>query len=805
MTTANLTIIDNETVVQYTSSGESAFVYPFPILAANELRVSVDQVDQLLTVHYTISGIGDAGGGTVTFVSATTSGELITIWQDMPFKRLTGFNTGAAVLTGQALNTEFARQVRHDQQLRREIGLALRLQVDDPLSGQDMVVPTQVTRAGKFLAFDASGKPTVSDGSGGGDTSLRGDLASTAASLGNQLVAITKTNAEDSAGVTIVGPAKDLGDPERYKANTTPGTTDMSAGFVDAFSVDSRDLQIIDRHVVGDVTASAGIDGHGRGEVLALLGSATAFNLVNDDVFGLWSNHHFQNLRLDMIGAAAPRTIHGFMYPDTPSSPAKTLAGRNMWTNVVIKHADIAIYQPTGNFGTVLNYCSLENCNYGVFGVESNTPQIMHPGFLQAYGGQISGARKAAVYLKCPTESVNGSIIQNTSIQDNWGHGVYLDGWNLAVEPFTLNCVHFENNDANGDGTIDLGFGRGAETIRDLMCHDVDLIRIIGTPVTGDVGMEFNNSMALMDNCWFGMASLLQQDASSVVVCTNANLNGITHLADVEIVSLVQQRMPSGANGATMIARIPHRTRIVRELPGSGVGVYGQSFAHADVDLTGSGGTGTRTKGSPGLYKHYNKYTALLASTSYVSAELIALVQNKWYAYSMLIRKSAFDLANVKYMNGTVHLVQAGENILDNNVLDDEWVTIGGVCEFDGTSGNARQLITTDAGSVPDISLGESQVVQFDNQREATAYFNRGDFWDSKDYDYSGVATLSGGTLAIDFSTEGFDDQPDTAYGIQLTSDSATNARPSAQATTGFTITGGTTDDVEWKVYRRDL
>ena len=161
---ANLAISDNDTVVQYTSIGESIFPFPFPFLDNDEIKVSVNQALQVLGVDYTLSGLGDAGGGTVTFTSATTAGELITIWQDMPFKRLTGFSTGAATLAGEDLNTEFARQVRHDQQVRRDIRRALRLPVDDSVSGTDMELAPVATRKGLFLRFaDVTGAPEYSE------------------------------------------------------------------------------------------------------------------------------------------------------------------------------------------------------------------------------------------------------------------------------------------------------------------------------------------------------------------------------------------------------------------------------------------------------------------------------------------------------------------------------------------------------------------------------------------------------------------------------------------------------------------
>lgn len=235
---ANLAINDNDTAIQYTSIGESIFTFPFPFLANDEIKVSVDQVDKTITVDYTLSGSGAAAGGTVTFNTATTIGEIITIWQDMPFKRLTGFATGAATLLGEDLNTEFVRQIRHDQQIRRDIRAALRLAPDDTQAAVDMELPTQTTRAGKALAFDAAGKPTVLTLVSSEDASLRADLASQAASLGNNLVAYTKEDDETTAGATIFDASKfptPIRDVSRYVSDNT-GVSDISAELQDAIA-----------------------------------------------------------------------------------------------------------------------------------------------------------------------------------------------------------------------------------------------------------------------------------------------------------------------------------------------------------------------------------------------------------------------------------------------------------------------------------------------------------------------------------------------------------------------------------------
>jgi hypothetical protein len=196
MTTGNLTIQDNDTLVQYTAIGESSFNFPFPILETDELKVSRDQVLLTYGTDYSITGLGQDGGGYITLLlGASTPGQVFTLWQDMPIERLTGFSAGAAVILGTALNAEFAARLRVEQQLRREIRNSLRIPPDDPVSGQDMELPASTSRAGYYLAFDALGLPIAASGTGN-DSALRTDLAKTTAGVdGSRLVGFRRTEA----------------------------------------------------------------------------------------------------------------------------------------------------------------------------------------------------------------------------------------------------------------------------------------------------------------------------------------------------------------------------------------------------------------------------------------------------------------------------------------------------------------------------------------------------------------------------------------------------------------------------------
>ena len=167
-----------------------------------------------------------------------------------------------------------------------------------------------------------------------------------------------------------------------------------------------------------------------------------------------------------------------------------------------------------------------------------------------------------------------------------------------------------------------------------------------------------------------------------------------------------------------------------------------------------------------------------------------------------------FDSQRAKNQRLISDAVEAIRRNIDDNVTDGDWTTIGGVTEYNDSagSGNIRFKFARTASTATVFSLGPVQVVQFNTQGEAIDYFNSRAFYQNQRFEYSGLATTSSGAIAIDFTDEGFQDQPDAKYNIEMAADGDATLFYSSKSKTGFTINNGAgTNGVNWRVYRRDL
>ncbi|MDP3939802.1 MAG: glycosyl hydrolase family 28-related protein [Deltaproteobacteria bacterium] len=175
------------TTNRYTYSGNgttTAFAYSSKFLANGDIvvvLVDADEVEtvQTITTHYTVTGAGDAGGGTVTMVTAPATGETLLIYQDPDITQAVDLVDGDELAVETQVEEPLDRLTLIAQRLDNRVDRTLR-QPDGDVTDIDPM-PTKAARASKYFVYDADGNPSASAGSGT-DTSLRTDLAASGGS-----------------------------------------------------------------------------------------------------------------------------------------------------------------------------------------------------------------------------------------------------------------------------------------------------------------------------------------------------------------------------------------------------------------------------------------------------------------------------------------------------------------------------------------------------------------------------------------------------------------------------------------------
>lgn len=150
------------------AAGATVFPYGFKIVSATDMRVLVDGVVKTLGVDFTISGVGQDGGGNITFVTPLTGGQRVLRKSDMAYERTTDYqNLGD--LHAATLNNDQDSPVLMIRQLAGKFDQAL--QVPEELLGRfNVTIPViQVPLAP--LVLNAAGNAFEY-----GSTVLTGDM-----------------------------------------------------------------------------------------------------------------------------------------------------------------------------------------------------------------------------------------------------------------------------------------------------------------------------------------------------------------------------------------------------------------------------------------------------------------------------------------------------------------------------------------------------------------------------------------------------------------------------------------------------
>jgi uncharacterized protein YjbI with pentapeptide repeats len=140
----------------HTGTGAATvFAYSFTLLDAGDLVVTLAGVP---TTSYTVAGIGNAGGGSITFSAAPADGAEVILRRVIALVRETDYQNNGDLLAP-TLNGDFDRLWMAVQQAEDGESRSLRAPFPDSIDE----LPAESVRAGRLLAFDAaSGQPRAS-------------------------------------------------------------------------------------------------------------------------------------------------------------------------------------------------------------------------------------------------------------------------------------------------------------------------------------------------------------------------------------------------------------------------------------------------------------------------------------------------------------------------------------------------------------------------------------------------------------------------------------------------------------------
>ncbi|PLC03445.1 hypothetical protein CY658_21760 [Variovorax sp. RO1] len=323
-----MTVSVQDPIKKYFGNGSAvSFTYPYLLLDQADLKVYLNGV---LASGYTVTGIGNGGGGAVIFPSPPASGTLVILQRLVVLNRETDYQEAAAIPTD-TLDRDFDRAWLAIQDTRAAAPLTLNglgeldattkriINLADPINAQDAVTKAWAETAGTAQvalaaaqAVIASNAANVASASSAAASSSQ-SAAAASATIANAAVAtvgVSETNAAASAvaaassqtgaagsaaqavtqagladaskvaaGVSEVNAATSATNANTSKVAAGVSETNASASAVNAAASATAAAASAASIAGGPVASIAGLTG---AVTSAALKTATALNLVNN-------------------------------------------------------------------------------------------------------------------------------------------------------------------------------------------------------------------------------------------------------------------------------------------------------------------------------------------------------------------------------------------------------------------------------------------------------------------------------------------------------------------------------------------
>lgn len=434
----------------------TVFAYGFTLLNEDDLVVTINGV---VTSAYTVSGLGVAAGGSITFSSAPANGAAVLLQRVIQLVRTTEYPTNGDLLA-ETVNQDFDRLWMAVQNAGSDDTRALRV----PEVGILPELPAAADRAGKLLSFDVDGNPSATAPSAGTATALAADLLDSASDTKGAGQIGMGPSVAYANGPRVANYLKTYVTPLAYAGCTGDGVADDSTYLAAALAAGKKEIVIPGGYtflVDGNLSVPTGVRIVGEGKIKKKAGTVKPIFLLADEAQDIT----FEGISIDgarasfTTGNAVP-AIQGYL---------------NQW--IKVHHVN---FENIIDVGVKLRNCAyLEMFGGRIFNVGENGVEIKNydvdPRTGLAYTGTLpalqGGHRIVGVWL--------GKIDNGTGDGSGDGCGILVSASKLAagtaypVKGVTVESCHFlnvkrgfwiENNDAGcetEDATVSKCWFRG--------------------------------------------------------------------------------------------------------------------------------------------------------------------------------------------------------------------------------------------------------------------------------------------------------------------------------------------------------
>lgn len=189
-----MTVSSSTNRASYSGNGSlTTFAYSFKVFDQDDLTVILrasngTETVQTIITDYTVTGVGDVGGGNVVFGTAPASGVTVVILREMDLEQGLDLVPNDP-FPAQSLENSLDKLTFMVQQHDEQLGRAIKASRTNVISGSEFTISAS-DRANKIFAFDSSGDVSITQEIG----TFRGDWATATAYEVRDLVKDTSTN-----------------------------------------------------------------------------------------------------------------------------------------------------------------------------------------------------------------------------------------------------------------------------------------------------------------------------------------------------------------------------------------------------------------------------------------------------------------------------------------------------------------------------------------------------------------------------------------------------------------------------------